>query len=40
MDVMDSGMVTDVRLVQSENVEIPMDVTDFGMVMDVRLLQL
>jgi len=32
-------MLTEVRLVQSENAELPMLVTLLGMVIDVRLAQ-
>ena len=34
-----SGMVTDVKLLQSSKAELPMLVTLSGMVMDVKLLQ-
>ena len=38
MSVTDSGMVTDVRLLQLENAEAPMDVTDVGMMTDFNLV--
>jgi len=37
--VTESGIVIDVRLVQSLNAELPMVTTEFGMVTDVRLMQ-
>jgi len=39
MLVTDSGMVTEVRLLQSRKAPPPMLVTDPGMVTEVRLLQ-
>ena len=40
MDVMPSGIVTEVKPEQSENAEEPMEVTPSGIVTEVKLEQL
>ena len=39
MEVTESGMVMEVRLLQPEKAYPPMEVTESGMVTEVRLLQ-
>jgi hypothetical protein len=40
MEVTDEGMVTEVKLLQSENALLPMEVTEEEMVTEVKLLQM